>query len=96
MCEGKTIVAFANRYRVCSWWILTQTSPSSYLFINKLPSEVQTQQIRKLYEEQKSFDEIAEECYEVYDWLLSPYLLKIPLAMTAWMFLGDIWDPHTP
>ena len=47
MCEGKTIVAFANRYRVCSWWILTQTSPSSYLFINKLPSEVQTPRAAK-------------------------------------------------
>ena len=24
------------------------------------------------------------------------YLLKILWVMTAWMFLGDIWDPHSP
>ena len=26
----------------------------------------------------------------------STYLLKILWAMTAWLFLGHIWDPHTP
>ena len=42
-----------------------------HLFINKLPREARTQQIRKLYEKHKSFDKIAEECHEVYNWLLS-------------------------
>ena len=42
-----------------------------HIFIMKLLREVRKQQIRKLYEQQKSFDEIAEECHEVYNWLLS-------------------------
>ena len=42
-----------------------------YHFISKLQSEVRMQQIRRLYEQQKNFDKIAEECHEVYDWLLS-------------------------
>ena len=72
MHKGKTISAFANRYQGL---LLTNSDLDhdvvKHLFINKLPREVRTQQIRKLYEQQKSFDEIAEECHEVYDWLLS-------------------------
>ena len=72
MCKGETISAFANQYQ----GLLLADSDLDHdvlkhLFINKLPREVRTQQIRKLYEQQKSFDEIAEECHEVYDWLLS-------------------------
>ena len=28
--------------------------------------------------------------------LAKAYLLKILWAMTAWLFLSDVWDPHTP
>ena len=72
MREGETASAFANRYQ----GLLPADSDLDndvvkHNFIMKLPKEVRTQQIRKLYEQQKSFDKIAEERHEVYDWLLS-------------------------
>ena len=68
--EGETIAVFANRFQGL---LLARPDHSlvKYHFISKLLSEVRAQQIRKLYEQQKNFDEIAEECHEVYDWLLS-------------------------
>ena len=72
MREGETIAAFANQYQGL---FPADTDLDhdlvKYLIINKLPSEVRTQQNRKLYEQQKNFDKIAEECHEVYNWLLS-------------------------
>ena len=72
MREGETIAAFANQYQGL---FPADTDLDhdlvKYLIINKLPSEVRTQQNRKLYEQQKNFDKIVEECHEVYNWLLS-------------------------
>ena len=72
MREGERVSMFANRFQgLLPADSNLEHNVVKHIFINKLPREVRTQQIRKLYEQQKSFDEIAEECHEVYDWLLS-------------------------
>ena len=65
------MATFANQYQAL---LPADTDPDldiiKYLFINKLPNEVQTPRAVDLYEEEKNFDEITKKCHKVYKHLL--------------------------